>query len=173
MVDPKIIAQDARFNTESSAAEETFLTMDKEELATMHERFVKANGGALPSAEAVAKVKTPAERIKKENTQVETKKLLAELGSVQAVAAARSFTASTIAGHVETLVAEGEITAAELEAILAHEPGWDKETKKEIFAAIAVHGNEKLKPLYEETGEKYSYILIRLVRSLSELDAKS
>ncbi len=169
MVDPKIIAQDVRFTTESDAAEETFLAMDKEELATMHEHFVKAGGGIIPNAEAVAKKKTPAERIKKENTQVETKKLLAELGSVQAVAEARSFTASTIVGHVETLVAEGEINVAELEAVLTHEAGWNKTVKAEIFAAIAVHGNEKLKPIYEETGEKYSYILIRLARALATL----
>lgn len=171
MVDPKIIAQDGRFTTESDAAEETFLAMDKEELTTMHERFVKASGGILPSAEAVAKVKTPAERIKKENTQVETKKLLAEFGSVQAVAGARSFTPSTIVGHIETLVAEQELTVAELEAVLVNEPGWNAKAKGELFAALALHGSEKLKPLYEETGEKYSYILIRLARALYALEA--
>jgi hypothetical protein len=171
MVDPKIIAQDARFMAESEAAEETFSEMEAGEIDTMHERFVKASGGAIPSAEAVAKVKTPAERIKKESTYAETKRLLAELGSIAAVAKAREFTPATILTHIETMVENGELSKAELEAIAEKEPGWTKKAKADIFKAIDELGSEKLKPLFEATKEKYDYMLIRLARALYETNS--
>lgn len=172
MVDPKIIAQDGRFMSESNAAEDTFLTMEADELATMHEQFVKAGGGRIPSSTDLAKVKTVGERIKKESTHLETKRLLTELGTVAAVAAAREYTTSTIIGHIETMIEQKEITGEELRAILKAEAGFNKKAETEIFAAIKKEGIEKLRPIYEATGEKYEYTLIRLVRGLSTLEAK-
>jgi ATP-dependent DNA helicase PIF1 len=166
MVDPKIIAQDARFRSESDDAEDTFSDMDESEIETMHERFVKALGGALPTAESLAAAKTPLERIKKENTYVETKRLLGELKSIAKVAEARKFTTATIVSHIETMLENKELTKEELEAIAEAEPGWTAKAKADIFKAIDKHGTEKLKPLYEETKEKYDYMLIRLARAL-------
>jgi hypothetical protein len=163
MVDPKIITQDSRFMAESEAAEETFAEMEEGELETMHERFVKASGGKLPSASDVKAVKPISERIKKESTFLETKKLLLTLKGIRAAAEARSYTVSTIVGHLEEMVVSGEITKDELEKIAAAENDW-KKTKKALFAAIKKHGPEKLKPLYEETEGKYDYHIIRLAR---------
>jgi ATP-dependent DNA helicase PIF1 len=171
MVDPKIIAQDARFMVESEAAEETFSEMESGEIETMHERFIKASGGSVPTAEAVAKAKTPAERIKKESTFAETKRLLAELGSIGAVAKAREYTPATILTHIETMVENGELSKAELEAIAEKELGWSKKAKADIFKAIDELGPEKLKPLFEATKEKYDYMLIRLARALYETNS--
>ena len=171
MVDPKIIAQDKRFTSESEAAEETFLNMDPTELSQMHERFVKAGGGRLPTSADLAKEKPVAERIKKESTHLETKRLLSELGTVSLVATAREFTASTIIGHIETMIENKEITADELRAVVKSEKGWSNDAEAEIFAAIKKEGVEKLRPLYEATGEKYEYTLIRLIRGLYTLEA--
>ncbi len=171
MVDPKIITQDKRFLAESEAAEETFTDMDTAEIETMHERFVKANGGKLPSLNDITAAEKAHDRIKKESTHIETKQLLKTLGSIDAVAGARAFTLSTIISHIETLVENNEITAAELETIAAVEKNWAK-AKKEIYKAIDKHGAEKLRPLYEETGEKHNYILIRLARLVYQLDVK-
>jgi hypothetical protein len=172
MVDPKIIAQDSRFMSESDAAEETFLEMDTEELETMHERFLKANGGKVPTAAEVAKVKDPLERVIKESTQQETKRLLTELGSITKVAEARKFTLSTIISHIETLAEGGELTEAELEEIASKETGWSKKAKKDILIAIDKVGPELLKPIFEETEEKYDYTVIRLVRAFHKLGQK-
>ena len=171
MVDPKIIAQDKRFTSESGAAEETFLNMDAAELSLMHERFVKASGGRMPSSSDLANPKPIAERIKKESTHLETKRLLCELGSVALVATTREFTASTIIGHIETMIENKEITEDELRTILKSEAGWSSTAEAEIFAAIKKEGIEKLRPLYEATGEKYEYTLIRLIRGLYTLIA--
>ncbi len=170
MVDPRIIAQDIRFMSESDAAEETFVGMEQEEIETMHERFVKARGGAIPTKEALATKKSPLERIKKESTQIETKKLLLELGCIEAVAKARDFTVSTIIGHIETMIENKEITFDELKPIIEKEAGWNKKVKTDIYSAIKECGIEKLRPIYEATGEKYDYLLIRLARVLYQLE---
>lgn len=171
MVDPKIINQDKKFLAESEDAEETFVGMEREEIETMHARFIKANGGTLPTKEDLSHPKTLAERIKKESTHIETKQLLNALGSIDAVATARTFTVSTIINHIETLVENNEITKDELEIIASKETDWIK-AKKAIFKAISIHGTEKLKPLYEATDEEYNYNTIRLARALYQVDNK-
>jgi siroheme synthase (precorrin-2 oxidase/ferrochelatase) len=169
MVEPKIINQDKRFMSESEAAEETFTEMDAEELETMHERFVIASGGHLPTKADLDAKKAGAPRIRKESTQVETKQLLQTLKSIKKVAEARKFTVSTIVSHIETLAQNGDLTLEELNAIAENEPGWSKKVKTDIEAAIKKQGSEMLKPIFEETKGKYDYNLIRLVRALQTL----
>ncbi len=171
MVDPKIIAQDNRFISDSDSAEETLAEMEKSEIEEMHQRFVKANGGVIPSEKDLIKLKkSPSERIKKESTQHETKTLLLEGKSLEMVATLRQLTVSTIVGHLETMVDNKGVSVPELKSILEKEPSWDKKIQKNILKAIEKHGFEKLRPLYEETGEEYDYLMIRLVRALYILE---
>lgn len=165
MVDPKIITTDARFRSESEAAEETFEAMDEEELATMHERFVKAGGGTLPTEAALkeAKQKVGKPRVSAVSTEAETKALLAECGSVEAIAKRRDLTVGTVVTHLEELAGAGNLTKADVQPLIAA-AGGTKAAEKAIEAAIAEHGTEKLKPLFEATGGVYDYILIRLYR---------
>jgi len=167
MVDPKIIAQDVRFRTESEAAEETFASMDTEELVTMHERFVKAGGGTLPTEAAVSAAR---EKIKEPQapsipTELQTKAFLGELKSVEAIAKRRDLTVGTVVGHLEELVSQKKLTAAEVEPLVAS-AGGTKKIETAVYAAITKHGVEKLKPLYEATKGEYDYILLRLYRIL-------
>lgn len=171
MVDPKIIATDVRFKTESDMAEETFRAMDTEEIETMHERFVVASGGKLPKAGEEIKERTPAERIKKESTTTETKNLIAEVRSVEDLAAKRGLTVSTVIGHVEDLAASGEVTPADIRRLSEGYKDFGT-AERDILEAIAKNGAEKLKPLYEATGERYDYVLIRLVRALYLMHSK-
>jgi ATP-dependent DNA helicase PIF1 len=172
MVDPKIIAQDVRFKTESEAAEETFVEMETSEIETMHERFVKANGGRIPSVAEVEKLKSPHERVKKESTYQETKRLIKELGTIEAVALSRGFTPSTIVSHLEFLTESGDLLKAELEAVAVKHPHWNAKAKKELMAAIKKHSPEKLKPIFEETKGNYDYELIRLARAFYQIENK-
>lgn len=169
MVEPKIINQDKRFMEESEAAEETFSSMSAEEIETMHQRFVIASGGRIPTKADIEAQKSGAPRIHKESTQSETKQLLLKLQSIKKVAEARKFTVSTIVSHIETLVQNGDLSLAELNTIAENEPGWTKKAKIEIEAAIAKKGMEMLKPIFEETKGKYDYNLIRLVRAMQVL----
>ncbi len=168
-VDPKIIKENDRLKIESEAAEETFLNLEDAELCEMHERFVKANGGKLPTAEDLANPIPLAERGKKETTYVETKQLIAKSFNIEQIASARKLTVSTIVGHVENLAETGELSANDLRNLLQSTDNWT-ETKSELFAVFAKDGMDKLKPVYEATDGKYDYHLIRLTRVLYNLN---
>lgn len=163
MVDPKIIKQDARFLDESDAAEETFKALDDTELTTMHERFVTASGGKVPTKEALAAEVVPSERFKKESTYEETKRLLSTTSTLAEIAKVRQFSMTTIMTHIETLAEEGKLTHADLELLLRSEINWPL-LKDAVLTAIEKHGAEKLKPLFEETDGQFDYLQIRLVR---------
>nr|MBP9771108.1 helix-turn-helix domain-containing protein [Candidatus Gracilibacteria bacterium] len=165
-VDPKIIKENERFKIESDAAEETFTNMEEAEITTMHERFVKANGGKLPSTEELkSHTKGVVDRVKKESTQSETKRLLLEGKDLEKIAEERKLTVSTIAGHVEDLVTSGELKIEELENFLKQNKNHDR-TVSDLFNTFEKVGTEKLKPIFEETKGKYDYITIRLYRLL-------
>jgi hypothetical protein len=129
----------------------------------MHERFVVANGGKVPNPEEIQPGKVSSfERVQKESTFAITKQFLKEKKSIAAIVKERGMVESTIWGHIEKLVTDGGI---ELADILHLEPaeGWPT-IRFEIDAAIESHGTERLKALYEATGEAYDYNLIRLAR---------
>lgn len=164
-VDPKIIQHDARFQAEAEAAEEAFINMDETELATMHEQFVTACGGKVPKEGEVGTVRSAAERLSEASTYMETKKLLDEGKSVKVIAKERKLTESTVWGHLERLLQDGNLSEAEAERIANKMTDWSQ-LKKDVADAIAAHGSELLKPLYEATGEQYDYGLIRLARAV-------
>ncbi len=163
-VDPKIITQDKRFQDESEAAEETFKSLDATELQIMHERFVKAGGGKLPTEAEVSEVK-PAKRAggREGSTYGETKKLLQSGHSLETIAEMRGFSVTTILTHLETLAEQDELSDEDLQKLTSTIPNWARiyDVLSKVMAELGV---EKLKPLYEATGGEYDYILIRLAR---------
>ncbi|KXJ99989.1 MAG: ATP-dependent RecD-like DNA helicase [Parcubacteria bacterium OLB19] len=166
MVDPKIIKENERFKQESEAAEETFANMEEKEISAMHERFVKANGGKLPSQEELkSHNKGEVDRVKKESTQSETKRLLQAGKDLERIAEERKLTIATIAGHVEDLIDSQDLKIEELENLLMQDKNYQK-TKSELFSIFQKIGTEKLKPIYEGNDGKYDYITIRLFRLL-------
>jgi hypothetical protein len=161
-VDPKITEQDKRFHEQSEAAEEAFIAMEDQEIADIHERFVIANGGTVPKAEDINQAKVSSfVRLQKESTFSQTKNLLREKKTIAAISKERGVVESTIWGHVEKLALAGELTFDDIRHL---EPNIWPAVQNEINAAIAKHGIERLKALYEETGEKYDYDLIRLAK---------
>ena len=171
-VDPKIIKENERLKHESEAAEETFLNLDPAELNTMHERFVKANGGKLPSTEELSNHnKAPVDRVKKESTQSETKSLLLAGKTIDQIAELRKLTTSTIVSHIEDLVTSEDLKLEELENFLMQDKNFPA-TKAELFRVFKQEGTEKLKPIYVALDGKYDYITIRLYRLLYKLTEK-
>lgn len=172
MVDPKIIAQDQRFHTESEAVEETFAELEEEELMQMHERFLLALGGRVPTALEVGQSKKPFERVKKETSEQITKEALIKHGSVEGACKARGLTLGTIINHIETLVSDNALSEEELLVLLSSEQDWNNDTQKVLFAAMNIHGPLKLKPLHEEINGRFGYEFIRLARALYTLQNK-
>lgn len=160
-VDPKVVQQDKKFHAESDAAEDAFAEMEDSEVADMHERFVVACGGKVPTGEIESR--TPAERVKMESTFAQTKALLKEGRSIEQIMKARSLTDSTVWSHIEKLAMDGELTAEDVRQLEPTDIDWDI-ARDELEAAMEEHGTERLKPLFEATGEVYDYSLVRLAR---------
>ena len=121
-VDPKVVQQDKRFHAESDAAEDAFAEMEESQVADMHERFVVAGGGKIPTGEIVSR--TPAERVKTESTFALTKVLLKEGKSVDQIAKSRTLTESTVWAHIEKLALDGEITAEDVKKLEPTDIDW-------------------------------------------------
>lgn len=166
-VDPKVIARDQLFRQDSEAAEETFGELDTTELQKLHTQFVVAHGGRLPSSEAIAAVVDRTPKAPEESTQVKTVALIKAGKSLAEAAAARDLTEGTILNHVEEMVPTGAFTQADILNLITHPK--PTAVAAAVAAAIAEHGDEKLRPLYEATGEVYDYTDIRLARLLWRL----
>ena len=170
-VDPKIVRQDEKFHTESELAEDAFTAMEDTEVAEMHERFVVAHGGKVPNDDEVGAARSGAERVKAESTYAVTKGLVLERQPVREIAKARDLTEMTIWNHIERLVGDGELSAADIEYLEPSEVDWG-EVRQVLDAAMDKHGIERLKPIYEAAGEKYDYNLVRLARMQYQLEGK-
>jgi hypothetical protein len=165
-VDPKVVARDKQFHTDSETAEDTFMAMSDEELTALHTQFVVGSGGKMPDHDVaiVAGKRAVKERIKKLSTFEETKNRWEAGLGIKAIAKERAISPGTIAEHLEKMVDAGDLKKDDLVRAIEEldETGTAIASIKE---AIAEHGDEKLKPLYEATGERYGYELIRLVRA--------
>jgi ATP-dependent DNA helicase PIF1 len=168
-VDPKIVAADGAFKIRSTEAEAAFAEMEESEVVEMHQQFVTAVGGQY-----VAVVEPGAtdgyERIKKLSNFAETKAMLDQGQTIAEIAKKRGVAESNIWGHLERLVQDGEIDLATV-AHLTNQPSWSADYQV-ICDTIKQVGSEKLKPIYEATGEKYDYDTIRLARIVYELEGK-
>jgi hypothetical protein len=166
-VDPKIVAADTRFKAETESAIAAFDAMEQSEVAAMHERFVIALGGKVPTGEVESR--QPAAVVKKESTFDQTHTLLREGKTVNQIVRARNLTESTVWNHLETLQEEGKLV---MDDIVQLEPtDWDI-VKEKLFAVIDEVGIEKLKPIYEGAGEEYGYDLVRLARLQYRLEER-
>lgn len=160
-VDPLVVRADERFQVLTQEANEAFEAMEEDEIADMHERFVVAHGGKVPSEGEVAVAKKLHKKAQKTDTYTLTKELLLEGRSVKDIANLRDMTEQTVWSHVEKLAEEGVVTLDQIEHL---EPAGWRAAKKSLFAALHEHSDEKLKPIYEACDEKYDYNLVRLAR---------
>ncbi|OGG42016.1 hypothetical protein A2837_02310 [Candidatus Kaiserbacteria bacterium RIFCSPHIGHO2_01_FULL_46_22] len=166
-VDPRVIRQDERFREESLSAEQTFNEMEAADVLRMHEQFVTAVGGNLPKGEVQRQ--KPEARVAKESTYEITRRLLLEKKSLAEIVRERKLASNTVLSHVEDLLQSGQL---EWDDVLHTLPdGWSN-AWPELESAIAVVGDEKLKPIFEHLGEKYDYELIRLSRCFWRLNQK-
>ncbi|MCD5382258.1 MAG: AAA family ATPase [Candidatus Pacebacteria bacterium] len=169
-VNPKIVSQDEHFKVESEEAEYAFREMEDEEILKMQQDFVKTSGGTWPEEGAVPKKKGPrGTRVKKESTYEVTRGLIVEGLKVPQIAKKREMVSSTIWSHVEKLAEEGRLSREELGVLIPADVSW-KAVYLELAKAMDEHGTEKLKPIFEATGEKYDYDLVRLARIMYTLN---
>ncbi|MCA9362505.1 helix-turn-helix domain-containing protein, partial [Candidatus Kaiserbacteria bacterium] len=170
-VDPKIVDQDKKFHAESESAEDAFIEMEDKEVLEMHERFVVAHGGKVPSDDEVGVVRSAGERIKAESTYAVTKDMVLEKKLVGEIAQARDLTEMTIWNHIERLVEDGDLNADDIKYLEPSDIDWAV-AREVLDAAMNKHGIERLKPVFEEAGEQYDYMYVRLARMQYQLEGK-
>ncbi len=170
-VDPKIVHQDKKFHAESETAEDAFLEMEEAEIETMHERFVVSRGGKVPNPDDVGQGRTKKERVQAESTYLQTRTLLRAGMTTKEIAKTREIVESTVWSHLEKLAADGELTIDDVAHLSPKSIDWSA-VRRELDTAIGKHGTERLKALYEETGEQYDYNDIRLARLEYVLEGK-
>jgi len=168
LVDPRVVHRDEVFRQESDEAEEGFKAMDEEEIEAMQKSFVNASGGTWVDGE-IGKRESHSKRIQKESTYEQTKAFIEKGMTPIQIAKERKMALSTIWSHIEKLVEDREVGAAQAQSLIPEDVPWDSVYAR-IVTAIAVHGTEKLKPLYEELDEEYDYDLIRLGRVMYVLE---
>jgi len=150
-----------RFHALAEEADEAFEAMEPGEAEEMHERFVVAHGGKMPSESDVATAKKLQQYTKKTDTYTLTKELLLAEKNIKELALARDMTEQTVWSHIEKLVTDGALIVEQIRYL---EPANWEEAKVELFAAIDEHGDDKLKPIYEACDEQYDYNQVRLAR---------
>lgn len=170
-VDPKIVAYDERFRTESEDAEEAFAEMEEEDVLKMHKNFIQACGGNYVVGSLSAGERQITQRTPKESTYAVTKALLLAGNSLKDIVKQRSIVETTVWGHLEKLVEDGELAEEELQPLLPKTKTWKKDYVA-IAKAMEKEGIELLKPIYEALKEEYDYNTIRLARMVFVLRNK-
>ncbi|MCA9362849.1 AAA family ATPase [Candidatus Kaiserbacteria bacterium] len=170
-VDPKVVMQDVKFHKEAEDVEDAFIAMEDKEVLEMHERFVVAHGGKVPSDDEVGVVKSGTERVQAESTYVVTKSLVLEGRGIRDIAETRGLTDTTIWTHIERLVDDKELNAEQIKHLEPTDIDWNL-ARQTLDSAMDKHGTEKLKPIYEEAKEEYDYILVRLARMQYKLEQR-
>ena len=168
-VDPKIVQADKRFHADSEAAEDAFNEMDEKEIESMHERFVVAHGGKVPTGDVIAQ--PPVERTKQESTYAQTHTLLKEGKTIQQIMRARNLTESTVWNHIEKLQEDGDLKSEEVSQLEPNDVDWEtaRITLDEIMGR---EGTALLKPIFAGANEQFDYNLIRLARIQYRLEGK-
>lgn len=161
-VDPKVLVADAQFKTESDLAEDAFIVMEVDELTALQTAFIEKNGGRfIAPGESV---ETPAPvRVQTESTFEQTKKLLQSGLTIPKIASEHNIKPNTVWSHIETLGADGILTLADVQHILATYDDWDV-VYEALIPVMETEGTEKLKPIYEAANEQFDYEYIRLAR---------
>ncbi|HEY0964562.1 MAG TPA: helix-turn-helix domain-containing protein [Candidatus Paceibacterota bacterium] len=170
-VDPRIVMQDKRFHADSESAEDAFMEMEDSEIDSMHERFLIARGGKIPNPEDIGQGKSVRARVQAESTYLQTKNLLVSGMTTKEIAKSREIVESTVWAHLEKLADDGVLTLDDIAHLSPKSVDW-RSVRDELDAAMMKHGTERLKAIYEETGEQYDYNDIRLARIEYKLEGK-
>jgi hypothetical protein len=156
-VHPNILNKDEEFRDLSEQAMEAFQNISSEEMADMHQQFIKACGGSIVSVPKEERGK----KKKKGSTYDATKELLVKGMSLKEIAKERGLSSDTILNHFEELAEKGKI---EPERDLAHICEANEDAISRIHSVFRQIGHTPLKPAYEALGGKVPYDIIRIAR---------
>ena len=175
-VHPDVAAKDAKFRVESEQAAHRFGMMAGDETAAMQERFARACGGKIISADRasapkvsyVPRAANESGYARHEPRWQRTLALIRSGKTIAEVAAMRGRTEATILQHLESLRAMGKLSAQDV----AHLGRGAEPAIAEIHAAFRQLGVDKLSPVFEKLGGAHSYDRLRLARIMLNRQGK-
>jgi len=154
-VDQQVLAKDQEFRARSLATETDLANRSVVDLKSQQRDFILAYGGKLEESGFAPKNKT------KVDTYLETLSLWQQGNGPAAIAEKRGLTEGTIIGHLEKLVGQHKIRPDDVSHLLP--PALIK-ALPEITAVFTRLGFERLAPVFEKLGGRYSYDQLRLCR---------
>jgi len=159
LVHPEIAAKDKDFRFASAQAAALFSKMAEKELKIKHDKFITACGGTLKIISD--RQKGLLRRNGKINTYEQTLAFWRNGKNTMEISNERGLKESTILNHIEKLIQRGAIDSKDFPRLLT--PALKRE-KGKIQAAFRELGRERLGPIYEKFGGKYSYDDLRIAR---------
>ena len=162
LVHPEVLAKDEFFRVRSNETKEAFLKISKAEFEKRHEDFIAACGGNLkPDEDVLKKIGGRWQRKENFDTYVETLAIWNEGKNITQIARVRGLKESTILSHIEKLAKRGEANHNDFSRLLTSAL---KDALPEIHAMFCEIGTDKLSPVFEKLGGKYSYDELRIAR---------
>lgn len=156
-VHPGILVCDQTFRDQSDRAVVDFMKITKEELKQKYENFIIKCKGSL---EKISPTKTYRKKIHV-STYDETLALFKEGKNIAEIAKERGFTIGTVLSHFENLTMKDKISRDELMRLFSPSLA---SALPDIHSAFRKLDTDKLTPVFEKFGGKYSYNDIRLAR---------
>lgn len=169
-VHPEVLEKDAEFRESSNRAREVYCFKDSDEIAKLHNDFIRACGGRQ-SAEYGNRETQPyniyfsfhsRHHVRQERRCEQTYALIQKGKTISEVARERGRTEGTILNHLEEVRTIGKLNPQKL----LHLGERQKDTIGEIHTEFRRLGSEKLKPIYEALGGRHAYETIRVARLL-------
>ncbi len=156
-VHPQIRAQDSAFVQQSDIAEVSFGDIPKDELRSMHERFILASGGVVTKAKKQVKL----------DTLEHTLMLVLQAKPIAVIARERKLTQATVYTHIEKLIAQGRLAYEDIAYLIT-----DKIRKgyREIKRAFQTADTSKLAPIHELYKGRYTFDELRIARMMMVLE---
>lgn len=161
-VHPDMLARDRIFRDQSEKAAADLANMSKEELARKYNDFIIECGGKLKK---ISPAKTRREKTCV-STYDKTLALFKKGKNIAEIAGERGFTTGTVLSHIENLVMKDKISRDELPRLFSSAL---INALPNIHAAFRELDTEKLTPVFEKFGGKYSYDDLRLARMAKAL----
>jgi hypothetical protein len=167
-VHPEILEQDQLFQQQSARDLERWQDISAYDKQKAIRDFILSRHGSLEERDITAVQSDESQsKDKKESTQDKTLALWRSGKSLAEIAEERSLVGSTVLSHLTESYMAGKLERSELRKLASPEL---IEALPEIKKAFVEHGRVKLKPVFEQFAEKYSYNDLRLARYL--LDEK-
>lgn len=164
-VHPGVTSVDESFRNASNSAKNIFSKLSKKEYDEMRDNFIKACGGKLKKVTSDVKSKklARAPRAHGKTTLDETLFFWNQNKTAEEIASIRGVVRGTILSHLTELYMKGFLTKADLEKNISPE---SKKAVKKILGVFKEVGFDKLAPVFDKLGKRYSYDDLRLIRLL-------